>query len=89
MDKLCNSSVIVGRRSSTLVLSMLLLLYVAPVFAYLDPGTGSIILQGVVASIAAALAAGGVFWHRIKAFFASLFSSADSTVVESDAEQSE
>ena len=70
-------------------LSLLLLIYVTPAFAYLDPGTGSIILQGVIASVAAVLAAGGVFWHRVRAFFSSLFSSADSTIVEPDSELKE
>ena len=45
----------------------------AAVFAYLDPGTGSIILQGLLAGIAAVVAAGSVFWHRIKSRFTSLF----------------
>ncbi|HEX9584151.1 MAG TPA: hypothetical protein VGB36_06590 [Gammaproteobacteria bacterium] len=47
--------------------------YTAPVFAYLDPGTGSIILQGLLAGVAIVVAAGSVFWHRIKSTFASLF----------------
>lgn len=38
-------------------------------FAYLDPGTGSIIVQSIIASVAAAFAAGSVFWHRVIAFF--------------------
>ncbi|MEM7194035.1 MAG: hypothetical protein AAF402_03735 [Pseudomonadota bacterium] len=38
-------------------------------FAYLDPGTGSIIFQGIVAGIAAALATGKFWWHRVKSIF--------------------
>ncbi len=39
-----------------------------PVQAYLDPGTGSIILQATIGAIAGALVAVRVFWHRIKSF---------------------
>lgn len=38
-------------------------------FAYLDPGTGSIILQGIIGSIAGAMVVGRLYWHRIKKFF--------------------
>ena len=55
--------------------------YSAAAFAYLDPGTGSIILQGLIAGVMVVVAAWGVFWHRIKSFFSSLFSS---TKVEND-----
>lgn len=43
--------------------------YAAPAFAYLDPGTGSMILQGIIATVAGALVAGRVYWQRVKAFF--------------------
>lgn len=51
----------------------------SPAFAYLDPGTGSIILQGLIAGIMVVVAAWGMFWQRIKAFFLSIFSSSKST----------
>ena len=35
-------------------------------FAYLDPGTGSIILQAVIAVLAAATAMVNGFWKKIK-----------------------
>ena len=50
--------------------------YSSTAFAYLDPGTGSIILQSLIAGVMVVAAAWGVFWHRIKSFFSSLFSSA-------------
>ena len=56
--------------------------YAVPAYAYLDPGTGSIILQGLMAGIAAAVAAGGVFWHRFKSGVSSLFSPRRSTDVD-------
>lgn len=40
-----------------------------PAHAYLDPGTGSIILQSILASIAVALGALRVYWQQFKTFF--------------------
>ena len=37
--------------------------------AYLDPGTGSLILQGIIGTVAAVAAVGGLYWARVKAFF--------------------
>lgn len=39
-----------------------------PVHAYLDPGTGSIILQGVLAAIAAVAVVSKLYWQRILRF---------------------
>jgi len=36
---------------------------------YIDPGTGSLILQGLIASFAAAAVALRAYWYRLKAFF--------------------
>lgn len=57
-----------SRRGGLVVLVFLLL--VAPdVFAYLDPGTGSIILQGLIAAVAAIVTYFGLYWQKVKAFF--------------------
>ena len=40
-----------------------------PAYAYLDPGTGSMLLQGLIAAVAGGLAAGGMYWAKIKNFF--------------------
>ena len=37
--------------------------------AYLDPGTGSILVQSLLAGIAGAAAVVSLYWQRIKAFF--------------------
>ena len=39
--------------------------------AYLDPGTGSMLLQGLIAGIAAASVVIGGYWSKVKAFFSS------------------
>lgn len=38
-------------------------------FAYIDPGTGSLILQWLVGMVLAGLAVMNVYWQRIKSFF--------------------
>jgi hypothetical protein len=38
-------------------------------FAYLDPGTGSMMLQGLIALIASIAGAASFYWARIKSFF--------------------
>jgi hypothetical protein len=38
-------------------------------FAYLDVGTGSIILQGILGAIAAGATYCSIYWQKIKKFF--------------------
>ena len=38
-------------------------------YAYLDPGTGSMLIQGLLAAIAAASVTIGIFWRRWRSFF--------------------
>jgi hypothetical protein len=38
-------------------------------FAYLDPGTGSIIVQGIIGAIAGGLVVGRMYWHKFKSVF--------------------
>jgi hypothetical protein len=40
------------------------------VFGYLDPGSGSLVLQVIIGGLAASFLAIKTFWGRIKAFFA-------------------
>lgn len=46
-----------------------LLFYGQPAFAYLDPGTGSILLQGIIAGVAGVFVVLKLYWYRIKNFF--------------------
>ncbi len=38
----------------------------SPAYAYLDPGTGSMILQILLGGVAGALVVGKLYWHRLK-----------------------
>lgn len=40
-----------------------------PAYAYLDPGTGSLIFQGVIAAVSAILITGRIYWTRIRSWF--------------------
>ncbi|HDQ26056.1 MAG TPA: hypothetical protein ENN43_04840 [bacterium] len=54
-------------------LFILFLAVPVPVHAYLDPGTGSYILQMIIAGIAGALLTIKIFWNNIMMFFGKLF----------------
>jgi hypothetical protein len=43
----------------------------APAYAYLDPGTGSMLLQLLLGGVAGALVIGKLYWARIKSIFGS------------------
>jgi hypothetical protein len=47
----------------------LVFLVAAPAYAYIDPGTGSMLVQAALAIIAAALVAGRSAWDRVKSLF--------------------
>lgn len=50
-----------------------------PAFAYLDPGTGSILLQGLLAAVVGALATIKFYWRKISDVVARLFGSRQSS----------
>jgi hypothetical protein len=45
------------------------LLWSAPAYAYIDPGTGSMVLQLLLGGIAGAAVMGRMYWSRLKARF--------------------
>lgn len=63
--------------SATLTLCVLLLALSAPAEAYLDPVTGSLFIQGLVALVAGVVAGVKTIRLRIIGFFASLFGRKD------------
>ena len=56
-------------RHVSLVLVLLALVFTRDVYAYLDPGTGSLIFQTVVAALAAAAYVLRSYWGRIRMLF--------------------
>ena len=53
---------------------ILLLVFARPAQAYIDPGTGSFLLQILIGGILGSLLAIKVFWRRITGFLSGLFS---------------
>ena len=49
----------------TMLASMFLLVPVASAFAYVDPGTGSMIVQVVIAALVGGAAFIGAFWRKL------------------------
>lgn len=54
-------------------LAIVLLVLSSPAYAYLDPGAGSMILQGLIAALAAGAAVFSLGYHRIKTKILGLF----------------
>ena len=46
-----------------------LISYTSPAYAYLDPGTGSILLTGLIAGLAAIISFLSIYWQKVKSFF--------------------
>jgi len=46
-----------------------LFLFPSQAYAYLDPGTGSMILQGIIGGLAAVAVVAKIYWHRLLQFF--------------------
>lgn len=53
------------------LIPLMLITMIVPAHAYLDPGTGSIILQAIVGGVAAALFVGRSYLHRVKTWLRS------------------
>jgi hypothetical protein len=45
------------------------IIFSSQAFAYLDPATGSILLQGLLAAIAGIAVTSRLYWGKIKSFF--------------------
>ena len=52
-----------------LVFTVGIISYASPVFAYLDPGTGSMLIQGLIAGSAMIISFLSIYWQKVKAFF--------------------
>jgi hypothetical protein len=50
------------------------LFFTGPAWAYLDPGTGSMMLQLLLGGVAGAMVVGKLYWQRLREVVTSLFS---------------
>jgi len=51
------------------VVILALILLPSTALAYIDPGTGSFVIQGIIAAVVGAGFAVKMYWHRIKSLF--------------------
>ncbi len=51
------------------LLASIALVYSSHALAYLDPGTGSLIIQGLLGAFAVAAVAIRTYWYKIQSFF--------------------
>ncbi len=58
------------QRAPVLTVAALALLVASPSHAYLDPGTGSIILQGLIAGMAVGIGLLRRYWQQFKSYVA-------------------
>jgi hypothetical protein len=56
-------------RPAAVIAAAGMLLWAVPAYAYLDPATGSVLLQGLLAGIAGLMVVLRLYWGRLKAFF--------------------
>ena len=49
----------------TILVAMFLLVPLVPALAYVDPGTGSMVIQAVIAAVVAGAAFIGAFWRKL------------------------
>jgi len=55
------------------LLAVLPYIFVGYAHAYIDPGTGSMIIQAVIAAVVAVSVSIGISWHRLRGFLGRLF----------------
>ena len=62
--------IIMKKSLGLMVIAFLLFFFTNRAYAYLDPGTGSMLLQGLIAGIMVVAGAIGIYWRRLKDFLA-------------------
>ena len=61
-----------------------LISYTSPAFAYLDPGTGSMLVQGLIGGVAVVMSFLSIYWQKVKAFFGKKESDSDIDTADKD-----
>lgn len=56
-----------------MILTGFSLFFVNWAYAYIDPGTGSMLIQALIGAVAAVSVSIGIFWRHIRSFFDRLF----------------
>jgi len=67
--------------------SLLCIAVSSPAYGYIDPGTGSLIIQSLIGAIAAIGVTLKIYWHKIKLFFSRHSSAANTDEQDESTEQ--
>ena len=51
------------------ILCVAFVLTASPAYAYIDPGTGGLLIQLLTGGVAGLLVLGRLYWHRLRAVF--------------------
>lgn len=65
-------------------ISLLCITASTPVYGYIDPGTGSLIIQSVIGAIAAVGITLKLYWHKLKVYFFSRTNNTDDEEVQGE-----
>lgn len=66
--------VLIGFKDVVILTVILLLCSVCKAYAYIDPGTGSYIIQVMIGGLLGGAFALKVYWKKVRAYFSKLFS---------------
>lgn len=66
----------------SLLFCLVFIINIQPAYAYLDPGTGSVFVQGLLAGGAGILAIIKIYWSRLKFFLINIFKKNNSVILE-------
>jgi hypothetical protein len=66
---LSNGQMVIRIPSVAILAGAALVLLSSPAYAYIDPGTGSMVIQAVAAAILGSLAFIKIFWRRLRTLF--------------------
>ena len=58
---------------SKIIIFLFFFILTTKAYAYLDPGTGSIILQAIIGAFAAFFTSIYIFWNKVKNFYKKIF----------------
>ena len=75
---------IMGKLFGFLLCSVSPLVLVKQAYAYIDPGTGSMLVQALLAVVAVVSVSIGIFWQRFRSFLSRIFNRKNSNRYDAD-----
>jgi len=73
-----------GKLCGFLLCAVSPLVLVKQAYAYIDPGTGSMLVQALLAAVAVVSVSIGIFWQRFRSFLSRIFNRKNSNRYDAD-----